>query len=74
MMGITRHTIPLAMRIVRRRNEMEKQAVIKPGVTPDLDPTTGLAEKAAGERSEQDEIARLERQDVTSRLADTSDQ
>ena len=53
---------------------MEKQAVIKPGVTPDLDPTTELAEKAAGDRSEKDEIERLEKQDVTSRLAVTSDQ
>ncbi len=53
---------------------MEKQAVIKPGVTPDLDPTTELAEKAAAARSEKDEIERLEKQDVTSRLAATSDQ
>jgi len=53
---------------------MEKQAVIRPGVTPDLDPTTELAEKAASDRSEKDEIERLANQDVTSRLAETSDQ
>lgn len=53
---------------------MEKQAVIKPGVTPDLAPMAELAEKAAGDRSETDEIERLEKQDVTSRLAATSAQ
>lgn len=43
---------------------MEKQAAIKPGVTPDLAP-----EKRATDRDEKDEIKRLEDQDPTNRLA-----
>lgn len=48
---------------------MEKQATIKPGITPDLDPT----EKTAGERTEEEEIMRLEEQDPTSRLAEAAE-
>lgn len=61
---------------------MEKQAVVRPGVTPDLDedPKKGTQgcgangqEKVASEKDEQEAIQRLESQDACSRLSKNAD-
>jgi len=63
---------------------MEKQAVVRPGVTPDLEPAQSSCckckqvrarmLKAARDKEEKDEIDRLARQDATSRLAEDLNQ
>jgi len=50
---------------IRRWAAMEKQAVVKPGVTPDLEP----AEKTASDRTEEEEIERLESQDPVVKMS-----
>jgi hypothetical protein len=58
---------------IMRWAEMEKQAVVKPGVTPDLEPKCNCVkarEKRAKEEQEKQEIERLAQQDAATRLAE----
>lgn len=68
-MGITREMLSYALKMLPeweyRRVQMEKQAVIKPGITPDLDEDK---EKQAADLSEKEKIKRLEDQDEQRRM------